>query len=150
MERRIRRADVLNQSESVDDIPMDPRERVLTDGIIEEERQKVMVSLIRSRVRDSLWGPGRLLNRQHKKFGIWHIWFPENDYAKSELRQGNPPSDLDRPEWLKRKHLAIDLDPIPQDAWDFVTEYEEWRRETIANDGARRRPKLSNLIVNGR
>lgn len=146
-ERRQRRADVLAQTESTSDIPEDPRDRVLTDDRIEDERQKTMVSLIRSRVRDSNWGPGRLINRQHKKFGVWHIWFEENDFAKSALRKGNPPADVDRPSFLKGKRLEIDLDPIPQDAWDFVTEYEEFRRVALARTGPKQRLHINKTIL---
>lgn len=39
---------------------------------------------------------------------VRHLWFPENDIRRYELRNGNPPGRSGRPKWLRGLDLVID------------------------------------------
>ena len=40
---------------------------------------------------------------------VWHMWFPEDNVNNHAIRVGNPPADQDRPKYLRRLNLVIDL-----------------------------------------
>jgi hypothetical protein len=136
-ETKQKQADILNSGgvEVSAAIPEDPRKCVL------------MVSLIRTRVRHVLFGPGRFENKNQRKIGIYHLWFPRDDYAEYELRKGNPPADVERPAHLKRRNLVIDLELCPQDAWDFVCDYEQHRKQRLSELSMKHKPKDVPRII---
>lgn len=43
-----------------------------------------------------------------------HLWFPDDNANKYQLRTGNPPADVDRPKHLQRFRLEIDVVNWPQ------------------------------------
>ena len=53
-----------------------------------------------------------------RKQPVRHLWFPEDNVNRYELRLGNPPADSDRPRHLRGLQLVIDIRDIPQDVWD--------------------------------
>lgn len=44
---------------------------------------------------------------------MYHLWFPENDLRVYCIRLGNPPSDRDRPSFLRGLRLELDVQDIP-------------------------------------
>lgn len=77
----------------------------ITQESIDLERAKVTLNLI-----IGLTHKGDFAAFNDRKYLWWHserIW----DY---ELRDGNAPSDWDRPKFLKRMNLHLDLSAIPQ------------------------------------
>lgn len=76
---------------------------LFTQEYIDRVRSRVTLHLIRS----------VLMRATSTK--IWHIWFPNPKTEKHyELRYGNPPHDVERPQHLKGKILSIDLGLVPQ------------------------------------
>lgn len=68
------------------------------------------VDLLILKVRAALLGT---IERQHKQTGqalvhVRHLWFPANDLWERELRDGNPPADSERPEWMRGLDVAVD------------------------------------------
>lgn len=40
---------------------------------------------------------------------VWHLYWPKDNVNDYILRAGNPPADVERPSYLKRLNLVIDL-----------------------------------------
>lgn len=76
---------------------------------------------------------------------VAHVWFPKAKLASYALRDGNPPSDSDRPKHLRGKRLEVDVGEIApstaraikellhkrrveQDVTKPVADYEEARK----------------------
>ncbi len=87
------------------------------------------VDVIRFRVIQAL--VGGLMKRMelppvHEQYlekpdlSIHHIWFPEDNMDKYELRAGNPPADADRPPHLRGLDLEIDIVIWPKRIVDLL------------------------------
>ena len=86
------------------------------------------VDIVRLRICKALTDVHMAEQREGKFKGIpsRHVWFPEDNVNSYELRDGNPPSDTDRPKHLRRYKLA--LDPVT------ITKTESFKE--IINDQA--------------
>ena len=63
-----------------------------------------------------------------------HVWFPDDNVNKYELRDGNPPSDRDRPKHLR--NLKIELDPVAVVNYDTFKEILKYEANEDAGMGA--------------
>ena len=89
--------------------------------LIDKRRQKVLIHLARGVLKSvAEHGPdAAYLKRAYR--GIQHLWYhklPHKDgidLDHYELRDGNPPSDIDRPKYLRGLDLEIDITKIPDD-----------------------------------
>lgn len=79
------------------------------EAAINRIRARVIASCLITAVEDGV-----------RKPPVRHLWFPEPRLTKRELRDGNPPADVDRPPWLKGVYLVVDVGEIPQDVWDEI------------------------------
>jgi len=156
VERQGRLQDVLEKTEVALDqkkaedeivVPDDPRLRTLNQERVDEIRQRVNLTMIRTAVRHKLFGPGRFENKQHRNLGTYYLYFPTNDVASYQLRQGNPPSRSDMPKHMHDLDLVIDLNPVPIEAWDFVVFYEKARRQKLSELTMRHKLSVSQDIL---
>jgi len=81
----------------------------ITRKNLEQARIRVTYACLITAVRDG-----------NKKPPVRHLWFEEDNANNYRLRAGNPPADVDRPEFLRGMHLVIDLGSIPIEVWDSV------------------------------
>jgi len=86
--------------------------REFTQNAIDEILSRVLVRILVSEAQRGTPDEAR------RRMKVQHLWFPAPQLDRYELREGNPPADADRPKWLKRKNLVIDLAAIPVDLWD--------------------------------
>lgn len=54
-------------------------------------------------------GKGMSDAKCRRKYGVVHLWFPEPHADHYSLRDGNPPADCERPDYLKYMKLHIDI-----------------------------------------
>lgn len=82
-----------------------------TQAQVDEVRFRVTLLMARDALRD---------RRQPKH--VYHLWWPTAAEPETyELRQGNPPSDWDRPAHLRRLDLEVDLTgDIPNDVQELM------------------------------
>ena len=90
----------------------DPRYRKLNQQVIDIVRLRVDVARKQQAVIDQ----NRILTKKY-------LWFPKNDCDKYELRDGNPPADVDRPKWLRGYKLWLTDGEIDTKTWDA---YNHW------------------------
>lgn len=57
-------------------------------------------------------------------FARRYVWFPKNNLNIYELRQGNPPANLERPAYLKNIDLFIDIEYWPKRITDALETIE--------------------------
>ena len=55
--------------------------------------------------------------------GVRYLWFPEDNVNRYELREGNPPSDTDRPKHMRGFRLECDIESIPEGVHKLLREY---------------------------
>lgn len=53
---------------------------------------------------------------------VKHLWWPKNNINAYQLRAGNPPSNRDRPKWLRNKRIEIDILNIPARIRDVMAD----------------------------
>jgi hypothetical protein len=85
-------------------------------------RRQFQVDLVRLRIISSLVDRyiAEVKALVEPKIKPKHIWFPEDNLNRYELRDGNAPSDSHRPQWLQRMRLEIDIHNIPQTIQDYL------------------------------
>lgn len=71
-------------------------------GAVDEVRTAVLMQLLVSAVRAEV-----------RKPPVRHLWFPRASTRAYDLRDGNPPSDTDRPKHLRGLRLELDLGELP-------------------------------------
>jgi len=121
--------DRAEEIKKADDKPVDkpilraakPGEYVpLSQQQIDIVRMRVLSSLIDQFIK---WAGGdKTVDRED--FGVRYLWFPDNNVNNYELRDGNPPSDTDRPKHMRRFELVCDIDHIPKRVHDIIKEYK--------------------------
>ena len=87
------------------------RKERYSQGQVDEVRYRVVLLMARDALRD---------RRQVTE--MYHLWWPKAEAPDVyELRQGNPPSDWDRPVHLRRLDLEVDLTAgIPDDIAELM------------------------------
>lgn len=100
----------------------DPRRvEPLTPRGIEHTRIRVTLACLISAVEKGV-----------RKPRVRHLWFPQDNVNRYELRDGNPPADVDRPKHLRGQSLVIDIGVIPADVWDAVKTQRKHARRAAA------------------
>ena len=94
----------------------DPRKRV--------HMNQENMYLVMMRVMSNLVVTHHVHDKMHELIGkVYHLWFPERgNMERYQLRTGNPPADVDRPDHLKGKDLVIDLTTVPDGMMDRIKE----------------------------
>lgn len=88
------------------------------------------IDLIRARA--TLTAMGVMWRRPHLAglFGIQHIWVPENNRDKYQIRDGNAPADQDRPKHLRGLHLWVDASKfMVRDARTLMARAREYSKD---------------------
>lgn len=113
--------EILNQYLANDHTPTAPdydadkrKKHDLHEGKVSERGQHA-VDVIRLSIMSAVLGTcvSAVQAGREPDLSVRHIWFPEDDMSKYELRRGNPPPDCDRPKHLKRLSLEIDPNVVP-------------------------------------
>ncbi len=74
----------------------------LNQNKVDEVRLRVIRAYVQTNME---WlQEGREIDKKPK-----HLWFPDNDVNKYELREGNAPADQDRPKHLRGLKLHVDI-----------------------------------------
>lgn len=100
-------------------------ERVrLSQREIDFVRMRVISVLIEAYL---VWLNGR--DTHDSPVAVHYLWFPEDNVNHYELRDGNPPSDADRPKHLRGFRLECDIEEIPRAVHDLIKEAESVEKE---------------------
>lgn len=100
--------------------PNDPRAWTVTQERVDKKRARVQFNIAVEAAK-----------RKTREAPVRHLWFPENTVRKSELRDGNPPSDTDRPVHLRGLKLVIDVSTMSELQWlkvEYIAAQKEKRR----------------------
>jgi hypothetical protein len=106
-----------------------PIERVTRKGI---EAARIRVTLARTI---------SAVDAGTRKPTVGYIWWPEDNIARYEWRDGNPPPDCDRPAHLRGHRLVVDVGVIPKDVWDWVK-----RQRRIARRGTSQPTRMIDVV----
>lgn len=74
---------------------------------VDDIRVSVMRALIKTQI-------ARIKRGENLDMEVKHLWFPHDRLDEYELRAGNPPTDIDRPNHLRGLRLEIDLTTVPE------------------------------------
>lgn len=105
----------------------DLEDRRLSQEVVELTKIRVAVFLMDSYLR-----------RKENVVPPHHLWFPEDDVAEYELREGPAPENSERPYHLQNLHLDLDIGFIPPDVAQDLLEKQ------VANIRANREQDLTN------
>lgn len=98
----------------------DPRQWTVTQERVDKKRARIQFNIAVEAAK-----------RGTREAPVQHVWFPENTMRKSELRDGNPPSDTDRPRHLRGLRLAIDVSTMSELQWlkvEYIAQQKRKRR----------------------
>ena len=87
----------------------------LTERGVRLARMRASVALLYSIVYEEMQ-----TKKRPPRQPVRHLWWPRDDMAIYELRDGNPPADVDRPAHLKGYRLEIDLGLVPRDVREEI------------------------------
>lgn len=94
----------------------------LTQREVDKVRVRVLLACTITAVEDGV-----------KKPKVRHLWFPKpGRTSPRQLRDGNAPSDRDRPPHLRGLHLVIDVGEIPEDVRDAVLAQRQQARSATS------------------
>jgi len=87
-----------------------------------ENRRVTQEFIDATRMRAATFIMDAYLRKGENLVPVKHLWFPEDDTAAYELREGNAPANHDRPAHLQDLNLDIDIGFIPPDVAEALWE----------------------------
>lgn len=87
---------------------------------IEHIRSRVLIHVLRQYLAKQfkVYGEDRTgFEANLEKLEVQHVWFTDKSLTRREIRPGNPPGEDQRPWWLRKAELQIDIAQVPQHIW---------------------------------
>jgi hypothetical protein len=108
---------------------------LLTQDAIDLERAKVILNILEGIIRHDEWDT---LKKPR------YLWWRSRKIEDYELRDGNPPSNTDRPVWLRHRRLELDLGIIPD--WIKYALYPESTVDTAIKESLDKGNVMANEV----
>jgi len=89
-------------------------------------RFRIIQALVNGQLKRMQLPPVHEQYLEKPDLGVKHIWFPEDNMDRYELREGNPPADVDRPPHLRGLDLEIDIILWPKRIVDLLKQDNPW------------------------